>query len=148
MSSCDCFKKYEMKKTILIAFWFLTLSVTAQDPLQEYLTQAAENNPGLQAKYVAFEASLERAAAVSGLPDPTLSFGYFIKPVETRVGPQRMKFSLSQMFPWFGSLAAKGDAAAAVAQANYLQFIDAREKLMSQLKSDYYKMWEVQKLID
>ncbi|AEV31505.1 outer membrane protein [Owenweeksia hongkongensis DSM 17368] len=136
-----------MKKTWFIAFWFLTLQAGAQDPLQEYLSQAAENNLGLQAKYTAFEASLERVAQASGLPDPTLSFGYFIKPVETRVGPQRMKFSLSQMFPWFGSLSAQGDAAAAVAQANYLQFIDAREKLMSELKSDYYKLWELQKLI-
>ncbi len=137
-----------MKNTLFIAFWFLSLQVSAQDPLQEYLSQAAENNLGLQAKYAAFEASLERVAQASGLPDPTLSFGYFIKPVETRVGPQRMKLSLSQMFPWFGSLSAKGDAAAAVAQANYLQFIDAREKLMSELKSDYYKLWELQKLIE
>ncbi len=136
-----------MKKTLFIAFWFLTLHAGAQDPLQEYLTLAAENNLGLKAKYAAFEASLEQVAQASGLPAPTLSYGYFIQPVETRIGPQIMKFSLTQMFPWFGSLSAKGDAAAAVAQSNYLQFVDAREKLMRELKSDYYKLWELQKLI-
>lgn len=139
--------RIDMKKTLFIAFWFVAIQLGAQDSLQEYLTQAAENNLALKAKYTAFEASLEKVAAIQGLPDPTLSFGYFIQPVETRVGPQRMKFSLSQMFPWFGSLSAKGDATAAIAQANYLQFIDAREKLMSELKSDYYKLWELQRLI-
>ncbi|MDZ7849196.1 MAG: TolC family protein [Owenweeksia sp.] len=125
-----------------------SFQLSAQQPLDSYLTQASQNNPGLQAQYTSFEASLERAAQVSGLPNPTLSFGYFIQPVETRVGPQQAKFSLSQMFPWFGSLSAKGDAAAARAQAQYLRFIDAREKLMSEVKSSYYELWQIREMIE
>ena len=40
-----------------------------------------------------------------------------IVPVETRVGPQQRVFSLSQSFPWFGTLGLKESAAAARAEA-------------------------------
>lgn len=136
---------------VLLVFGFVLLTsseVKAQELLPSYVTEASANNPGLQAQYTAFEASLERAAQVSGLPNPTLSFGYFIQPVETRVGPQRARFSLNQMFPWFGSLSAKGDAAAARAQAQYLQFIDAREKFSSEVKTSYYQLWEINEMLE
>lgn len=123
-------------------------SLKAQDSLEVYLAEASQNNPSLQASYAEFQASLERAAQVNSLPNPTLSFGYFIQPVETRVGPQRAKFSLSQMFPWFGSLSAKGDAAAAMAQAKYMKFIDAREKLKSQVRSSYYELWQIRETLE
>ncbi len=144
--------KRQVSWMVVASFWMISVLVPirlyAQQPLDTYLTEASENNPGLQARFKAFEASLERAAQVRSLPNPTLSFGYFIQPVETRVGPQRARFSLSQMFPWFGSLAAKGDAAAAMAQANYLQFIDAREKLMSEVKISYYELWQIREIME
>lgn len=139
----------KQKRTLLaILIGIFSLQLSAQQPLDTYLKEASENNPGLQAQYTAFEASLEGAAQVSGLPNPSLSFGYFIQPVETRVGPQRARFSLSQMFPRFGSLAAKGDAAAAMAQAKYLQFIDARERLISEVKASYYELWQIRETIE
>ena len=44
-------------------------------------------------------AALEVAPQVRALPDPTVAFGYFISPVETRVGPQQFKISLLKCFP-------------------------------------------------
>lgn len=144
-----CASALKQKRALLaILFGIFSFQLSAQEPLEAYLTEASQNNPGLQAQYTAFEASLERAAQVSGLSNPTLSFGYFIQPVETRVGPQRARFSLTQMFPWFGSLSAKGEAAAALAQAHYLQFIDAREKLMSEVKISYYELWQIREIIE
>ena len=90
--------------------------------LEDYFQIATENNPSLQAQYKDFEAALQKVSQVSSLPDPTFSFGYFISPVETRVGPQRAKFSLSQMFPWFGTLEAQSDAASLMADANIRPF--------------------------
>jgi len=118
------------------------LSATAQS-LESYLTTAAENNPGLKAKYKDFEAALERVPQVSSLEDPTLSFGYFVSPVETRLGPQRAKFSLSQMFPWFGTLKAKEDAAALAAEAKYQEFLDARDKLYHDVAATYYPLYKI-----
>ncbi len=137
-----------MKKIIIIiftAFGFSTL--TNAQSLDDYFKLAAENNPGLQAKYKSFEAAMQKVTQVSSLPDPNLSFGYFVSPVETRVGPQRARFSLTQMFPWFGTLKAQEDAATLMAEAKYQEFLDARNKLYYQVSASYYPLYELQKLI-
>lgn len=137
-----------MKKFILILFTALGfhLSGNAQT-LEDYFQIAAENNPGLLAKYKNFEAAMQRVAQVSSLPDPNLSFGYFISPVETRVGPQQARFSLTQMFPWFGTLSAQKNAASLLAEAKYQEFLDARNKLYYQVAASYYPLYELEKLI-
>ena len=137
-----------MKKIIIIiftAFGFSTL--TNAQSLDDYFKLAAENNPGLQAKYKSFEAAMQKVTQVSSLQDPNLSFGYFVSPVETRVGPQRARFSLTQMFPWFGTLKAQEDAATLMAEATYQEFLDARNKLYYQVSASYYPLYELHKLI-
>lgn len=136
-------KKYIIITVITLGFSFLA---NAQS-LDEYFKIAAENNPGLQAKYKSFEAAMERVAQVSSLPDPNLSFGYFISPVETRVGPQRARFSLTQMFPWFGTLKAQENVATLMAEAKYQEFLDARNKLHYQVSAAYYPLYELHRLI-
>ena len=131
-----------IKNVIILLVMALPLWAWGQD-LEDYQKIAAENNPGLQGRYKEFKAALEKVPQVSSLPDPTLSFGYFISPVETRVGPQQVKFSLSQMFPWFGTLEAQGNAAALMAQAKYQSFIDARNKLFYQVADAYYPLYEL-----
>jgi outer membrane protein TolC len=114
--------------------------------LDSYLEMAAKNNQGLQSKYKEFEAALQKIPQVNALPDPSFSFGYFISPVETRVGPQRAKFSLSQMFPWFGTLEAIGDAAALMAAAKYQSFLEARNKLWFDVAAAYYPLYELKQI--
>jgi outer membrane protein, heavy metal efflux system len=113
--------------------------------LNDYFKIAAENNPGLQSEYKAFEAAMQRVPQVNTLPDPVFSFGYFISPVETRVGPQRAKFSLTQMFPWFGTLRARGDAATLQAEARYQAFLDSRNRLFFQVAAAWYPLYELNK---
>ncbi|UII33074.1 TolC family protein [Fulvivirga ulvae] len=137
-----------MRKLIInITFLCMAIPGLGQSPLNDYLNVAAKNNPGLKARYAEFEAAMEKVPQAKSLQEPTLSFGYFISPVETRVGPQRARFSLSQMFPWFGTLKERGDVAALQAEASYIKFIDAREKLFMQVKGQYYQLWEAYKLI-
>lgn len=121
------------------------LGIQAQS-LNDYLKYSAENNPGLKASFTEFEAALERVSQVNALPDPTFSFGYFISPLETRVGPQRAKFSLTQMFPWFGTLKAQGDAMTLMAEARYQSFLDSRNKLYYEVSAAYFPLYE-QKLL-
>lgn len=136
-----------MKKLItLIIILVWGGSVVQAQTLDTYLQMAAENNPGIQSKYKEFEAALQKIPQVNALPDPSFSFGYFISPVETRVGPQRAKFSLSQMFPWFGTLEAKSDAAALAAAAKYQAFLEARNKLYFDVAAAYYPLYELQQM--
>ena len=140
-----------MKKySILIVMLLLLISslVSAQDELNIYLQTAAKNNPGLKAKFNEYMAALEIAPQVKALPDPNIVFGYFIQPVETRVGPQRFKISVAQMFPWFGTLKSKENAAVQQAKAKYEVFEDARASLFNEVRSNYYNLYFNKKAID
>jgi len=134
--------KFLINITILM---ILAFTAGNAQTLDNYFKIAAENNPGLQAKYKDFEAAMQKVPQVSTLPDPTLSFGYFISPAETRVGPQRARFSLTQMFPWFGTLKAQGNAATLMAEAKYQSFMDARNRLFYQVAAAYYSLLELKR---
>tara|TARA_R110002012_G_scaffold252323_1_gene431330 strand:- start:1322 stop:2551 length:1230 start_codon:yes stop_codon:yes gene_type:complete len=137
-----------MKTIIISSLLFLGVFCSAaSQSLEDYFQLGAENNPGLQAKYKAFEAAMEKIPQVGSLQDPNLSFGYFLSPVETRVGPQKARFSLTQMFPWFGTLRAQEDAAALMAEAKYQEFLDAKNQLYSQLATVYFPLQESHELI-
>lgn len=138
-----------MKTITLSILLILGMSFSASSQsLEDYFRIGAENNPGLQAKYKAFEAAMEKIPQVGSLQDPNLSFGYFISPVETRVGPQNARFSLTQMFPWFGTLRAQEYVASLMAEAKYQEFLDAKNQLYSQLASVYYPLVEIHELIE
>jgi cobalt-zinc-cadmium efflux system outer membrane protein len=136
--------KLDLIKYILVVLIFAGL-IQGQT-LEEYFKIAAENNPGLQAKYMEYEAALQNVSRVSSLPDPTFSSAYFIQPVETRVGPQKAKFSLIQMFPWFGTLKSQGDAAALMAESKFQAFLDARNKMYYEVAAAYYPLYELNRL--
>jgi len=92
-------------------------------------------------------AALEVAPQVKSLPDPQLAFGYFIQPVETRVGPQQFKISASQMFPWFGTLKARENSAVQMAKAKYEAFEEAKSMLFNDVRSTYYNLYFTGKAI-
>jgi len=132
-------KKYK----IIIGITILLISslVSAQNDLNRYLEMAAENNPGLKARFSDYMAALEVAPQVKALPDPQVAFAYFIMPVETRVGPQQAKISASQMFPWFGTLKAKENIAVQSAKAKFEQFKEAKSKLFNDIRSSYFNIY-------
>lgn len=139
-------KQYILILTIITNCSLLIDNCKAQT-LEESLKIAAENNPLLKAKYAEFEAALQKVAQVSSLPDPTLSFGYFVSPVETRVGPQQAKIGLTQMFPWFGTLKLAGNVYSLRAEAKYQEFINAKNELFMQVKLAWYPIYEVNQKI-
>ncbi len=136
-----------MKTIIKIFLFLLSTQCFSQELIQPYLQTAAENNPGLKAKFNEYMAALEKVPQAGALPDPTLAFGYFIQPVETRLGPQQARISLTQMFPWFGTLGAQEDAAAQMAKAKYEMFEEAKSRLYYEVKSTWYNLYYTHKAI-
>lgn len=133
-------KKYKIIFGIL--FWLIPSMVSAQqNNLDNYLKIAAENNPELKAKFNDYMAALEVAPQVNTLPDPQVAFAYFIRPVETRVGPMQFKLSASQMFPWFGTLGAKENVAIQAAKAKYELFEETKSKLFNDIKGAYFNLY-------
>ncbi|MEZ4738873.1 MAG: TolC family protein [Flavobacteriales bacterium] len=135
-----------MRTAILLLFSLVLSNAHAQE-LGAHLQAAAEMNPGVQARYAEFEAAMKRSAQVRGLPDPSLTVGYFISPVETRIGPQRARFSLVQMFPWFGTLGAQAEVADRQAEARYEAFLEARNELFFKVRAAYYPFHELERAI-
>jgi outer membrane protein TolC len=132
-------------KNILPLVLVLIVHFGQAQSIRDLLEIAAKNNPGIQAKYKEFEAALQQVEQVDALPDPNFSFGYFVSPVETRVGPQRARFSLTQMFPWFGTLDARQDAASLTAEARYAAFLEARNLLYYKVAVAYYPLYELER---
>jgi cobalt-zinc-cadmium efflux system outer membrane protein len=113
----------------------------AASTLNSYLAYAALNNPQLEAAFNRWKAALEMVAPAHTLPDPRFNYGYFIQEVETRVGPQEHRVGLSQVFPWFGKLRLRGEAALEGANAIQQQYEEARLRLFDEVKQAYYDLY-------
>ena len=125
----------------------LSTNTFSQDNLDNYLEIAAENNPALKATFSEYMVAMEKVPQVGTLPDPSVAFGYFIQPVETRVGPQKFRFNLAQSFPWFGLLDAKENVATELANAKFEVFENTKSNLFFEVKTAYYNYYFIEKAI-
>lgn len=105
--------------------------------LSDYLRYAALNNAGLKAAFEQWKAAVEQIPQAEALPDPKFTYGYFIEEVETRVGPQRQKFGIMQLFPWFGKIEARTDTAASKAKAAMKRYEAVKLKLFWQVEDAF-----------
>jgi len=137
----------ELNKRKLLCFTvcfnlFLSISSYSQsDTLMSYLEIAAQNNPALKAKYNKYLASLQRVPQVGSLPDPDLSFGYFIQPMELVAGKQRAQLQLMQMFPWWGTLKAAKNEATQMAKSDFETFRAERDELFFNVRKSYFQLF-------
>ncbi|MFD0834810.1 TolC family protein [Mariniflexile aquimaris] len=145
MKTKNKYKILNIRYLILVLVLYAT-NVNSQT-LQDYLGIASQNNPEIQSVYKEFEAALQKAPQVSSLPDPSLTVSAFGRMIETRVGAQEARFSLMQMFPWFGTLEAKKNAANLMAEASFQRFIDARNEVFLEIKKAYSELYEINKMI-
>lgn len=116
--------------------------------LNDYLQIAAENNPDVQSAYYKYQASLQEVPIVGALDDPEFGFGYFVKPVETRVGAQEARVSLSQMIPWFGTLSQRRTVAATEAKIRFEEFQEERNRLFFSVQERWYEIYFLKQSID
>ncbi len=119
----------------------------AQEGLEGYVTTAMENNAALRAAHARYEAALLQAPQAAALPDLKIGAGYFAVPVETRLGPQRATLSVSQSFPWFGTLGAEEDAAGARARQALAEYRDQRNRLVAEVHETWYRMFVLERSI-
>ncbi len=97
--------------------WWAALAVQGASPtsgdvsLNEYFQAIERHNPALQAVSHRVASIRAQAEAATALPDPTATVGVYASEVETRVGPQKQRLSLSQALPWRGKRALSGQAA-------------------------------------
>lgn len=122
----------------------------ALDPraeLAEYARYAGQHNPKLKQALARYKAALAKVAPASAWADPRLTYGYFARPVETRTGPQEMRFSAAQTFPWKGKLDLKGRIAEQGAEVEGQRYEAARRSLIFEVKAAYYDCYFLERAI-
>jgi len=115
--------------------------------LEQLLQYAALNNAGLKAAFEQWKAALEQVVQATTLPDPQFNYKYFIENIETRVGPQRHMFGLSQTFPWFGKLADRGGIAMETANAAKARYDARKLRLFYNVKQQYYEYYYLSRAV-
>ena len=109
-------------------------------PLRDYIEEALERNPSIQEALARYQAAVEKAPQVSGLPDLKFGFNQAIRSAETRVGPQVNSFMLSQVFPWFGTLDLRGKVATQEASAWEYIYMARQREVIARVKKAFYQL--------
>ncbi len=120
--------------------------IAARGRLSGYIAVALEKNPQIRAAFEQWRAGVYRISKARRLPEPTLGFGYFIRSIETRVGPQQARISLQQTFPWPTKLTAGADAACARARASQSNFEALGLEISKRVTWAYWDLWQVRRI--
>lgn len=129
---------------ILITPFYADAAAFMEDPnapvrLDDYLKYAALHNAGLKSSFEQWRYAVLAIEPAKTLDDPRFTYGYFIQEVETRVGPQKHRLGIMQMFPWFGVLEAREDAAAAAAKAARKRYEAKKLALFEQTEHAFHE---------
>jgi outer membrane protein TolC len=134
---------------LLISIYFNVIPVipvfSQPDSLYSYLEIAAKNNPSVLQKFSEYQAALQKIPQAGSLPDPELSIGVFLQPMELVSGNQVADIRLMQMFPWFGVLKYGKDEMSLMAKAKFELFRDAKLQVFYDVQRTLYDLFKIQK---
>jgi outer membrane protein TolC len=134
---------------ILISAYFL-ISIQAfandehqSDSLKAYIDTALRYNPVVLQRYFEYQAALQKVPQVGSLPDPELTMGIFLTPMELISGKQAADLKLMQMFPWFGVLRNARDEMSMMAKAKFELFRDAKLQLAFDIEKTWFELYKL-----
>jgi outer membrane protein TolC len=129
---------------IALGLFIVTYGQQRSDSLLQYLEIAAKNNPTVLQKFNEYQAALQKVPQVGSLPDPELSVGVFLKPMELVDGNQVADIRLMQMFPWFGVLKNAKDEMSLMAKAKFESFRDAKLQVFYDVQRTWSELQKVE----
>ena len=115
--------------------------------LNVIVAEAKEHNPQILSAKKDYFASEEIYNQAVSLEDPRLTAGYFGENVETRVGPQLAKYSISQKFPFFGKLSLKGRIAFKERDIALQKYLTVEQEVIRNLKYAFFDLYAVRESI-
>ena len=121
--------------------------VFGQD-LSYFIEQAEAHSPELEAMRLRYDIMAEKQEEAKALPNTEIGIGLFVSEPETRTGPQKARFSLRQMLPWFGTITARTKYAAQLTAVEYLDWTIARRKLRLRVALSYYALQSIQQQLE
>lgn len=133
---------------LLTAFIFGTnFSLCHAEPLSlsEIIEEAKLNNPEILAAAKRYEAAKARIPQAKSLDDPVFGVAFEKtpkNPFNFRATPSdERKFSVSQMFPFFGKLPLKGKIALVESQVYAADYKDKQVEIINAVKNAYYDLF-------
>jgi outer membrane protein TolC len=141
----------KLKKTIIFMILaMISFGMSAQpERLTDYLETAVQNNPGLKADFLAYQASLQKIPQAGAITDPQLDMGFFLKPMDIIDGRRVADFTLMQMFPWFGTRKSAQTEANHMANMAFEKFRETRDNLYLNVYTQWFILCSLQqKLIN
>jgi outer membrane protein, heavy metal efflux system len=115
--------------------------------LESWVRYGLEHNSSLKAAFDRWRSSTERVAQVEALPDPIFSFFQFVEELQTRTGPQKRRYGLSQALPWFGKLGLSGDVALQDAEVLWQVVLQRRLEIETEIRTAYHEYGYLGELI-
>lgn len=121
---------------------FVSTSGQQTDSLMHYLELASKNNPLVSQKYHEYQAALQKIPQAGTLPDPELSMGVFLSPMEIISGKQVADIRLMQMFPWFGVLRNAKDEMSLMANARFESLRETQLQVWFDVQRTWYELFK------
>lgn len=106
--------------------------------LSELITVLLRENAQLQSADATWQSSVARTDQVKPLPDPTITYRYFISRPETRVGPQAQSVQLKQAIPWSGKRGRAAQRSEHLAAGVAWELRQLERALVARLKRTYF----------
>ena len=116
--------------------------------LSSLIQVAVARSPKVTAAKARWQATIEQYPQVTALPDPMFMYGYYMRSVETRVGPQRHRVSFSQTFPYPGTLDAAGEVVKKAIEIERVKHEQVIRDLIVELKLSYHELAYLQRAVE
>tara|TARA_R110002072_G_scaffold13418_7_gene56181 strand:+ start:6526 stop:7848 length:1323 start_codon:yes stop_codon:yes gene_type:complete len=102
---------------------------------------ALAHSPDVNAARQRHMGALARVPQATALPEPKLTYRYFVDEVETRVGPQEYGIGFSQTLPWFGKRDLQGAAATEGVHAALERIASVQNAVIADVASAWYELY-------
>jgi len=134
-------KLYTFVSLLLLSGGVFASMVPKTQNLRSLVDYALANNPEVNVARERHIGALARVPQAMALPEPKLTYRYFVNEVETRVGPQEHGIGLSQTLPWFGKRGLQGDAATETARAAQEGIASIQNTVIAEVAAAYYELF-------
>lgn len=114
-------------------------SLPADATLDALVHFAMQNNPEVAAAYHRWRAVTARVPQAGVLPEPQFGLGIVLDQVDDDARYMGERYSISQMFPWFGKLGLREDMASREAAAEARAYESARLGLMARVAAAWFE---------
>ena len=141
-------KLYTFVSLLLLSGGAFASTVPETQNLRSLVDYALANNPEVNVARERHIGALARVPQAMALPEPKLTYRYFVNEVETRVGPQEHGIGLSQTLPWFGKRGLQGDAATEAARAAQERIASIQNTVIADVADAYYELFYLGRSIE